>query len=112
MIHYLYLSTIEMLAFAADLHTLEGCISCLFSTGPYVTSYALGAYLLSRVHPIMLGLSWSLYDLCLLDRMLPCLATGLIGRSCISFLCLVVFVCQFLSASFAVAKLRFRVAEQ
>ena len=56
-----------MLAFAADLHTLAGCISCLFSSGPYryVTSYALGVYLLSRVHPIMLGLSWSLYDLCI-----------------------------------------------
>ncbi len=52
-----------MLAFAAGLHTLAGCISCLFSTGPYVTSYALGVCLLSRVHPIMLGLSWSLYDL-------------------------------------------------
>ena len=100
-----------MLAFAADLHTLAGCISCLFSTGPYVTSYALGVCLLSRVHPIMLGLSWSLYDLCLLDRMLPCLATGS-GRFCFSFLCLVVFVCQFLSASSAVAKLGFRVAEQ
>ncbi len=128
MIH-LYSSTIEMLAFAADLHTLAGCISCLFSTGSYlrnelcsrslspltgltyVTSYALGVCLLSRVHPIMLGLSWSLYDLCLSDRMLPCLATGS-GRSCFSFLCLVVFVCEFLSASRAVAKLGFRVAEQ
>jgi hypothetical protein len=73
----LHLSTIEMLAFAANLHTLAGCFSCLSSTGPYVTSYALGVSLLSRVHPIMLGLSWSLYDLCLLDRrMLPSLATG------------------------------------
>jgi hypothetical protein len=54
-----------MLAFPADLHTLAGCFSCLFSTGPYITSYALGVFLLSRVHPIMLGLSWSLYDLCL-----------------------------------------------
>jgi hypothetical protein len=35
MIH-LYLSTIEMLAFAADLHALAGCISCFFSTGPYI----------------------------------------------------------------------------
>ena len=75
MIH-LYLSKLEMLAFTADLHALAGCISCLFSTGPYVASYALGVCLLSRAHPIMLGLSWSLYDLCLLDRMLPCLATG------------------------------------
>ncbi len=45
-----------MLAFAADLHTLAGCFSS--STGPYVTNYALGVCLLSRVHPIMLGLSW------------------------------------------------------
>ena len=100
-----------MLAFAAGLHTLAGCISCLFSTGPYVTSYALGVCLLSRVHPIMLGLSWSLYDLCLLDRMLPCFSDG-VRSFLFSFLCLVVFVCKFLSASSAVAKLGFRVAEQ
>jgi hypothetical protein len=30
----LYLSAIEMLAFAADLHTLAGCFSCLSSTRP------------------------------------------------------------------------------
>jgi hypothetical protein len=64
----LYLSAIEMLAFAADLHTLAGCISCLFSTGPYVTRCALGVCFFSSVHPIMLSLSWSLYDLCPLFR--------------------------------------------
>jgi hypothetical protein len=57
-----------MLAFAADLHFLAGCDSCLFSTRPYVTSYGVVS---SHVF-----ISWSLYDLCLLDRMLPCLATG------------------------------------
>ena len=102
---HLYLSKLEMLAFTADLHALAGCISCLFSTGPYVASYALGVCLLSRAHPIMLGLSWSLYDLCLLDRMLPCLATGS-GRCCFSFAavperthCSFSFGCFFITSS-------------
>jgi hypothetical protein len=98
--------------FCADLQTLTGCFSCLFSTGSTYRPCVLGVFLLSRAHPIRLGLSMvSVRPSVVSIGCRPGLAAGSC-RYCFSFLSLVVFLCQCLSASRTVAKLGFRVAEQ
>ena len=87
-------------------------VASLFSTGSTYRACALGGFLLSRAHPIKLGLSMvSVRPSVVSIGCCPGLATGS-GRYCFSFLCLVVFLCQSISASRTVAKLGLRVAEQ
>ncbi len=88
----------KWLAFGADLQALAGCLSCLCSTGS--TWRAMLSEFVSSLVLILSGWvsAWSLYDLCFLDRMLPCLfVTGsrrVVVSAYIYFFCRGTFFCR------------------